>query len=346
MNLIRLMRVKIYKQFRIIFIALAALWMAQSVAAQSSDQNLPTAVLSNEVNGTIAALDLGDPRLTRHFYAFEGTPGDLLVTLDSRNLNGDLDIFTAVTLRPLMKISMYANTASPQVTKSFYLRSRQILILRVEARTPSDESGSYHIHFGGSFEPFSGGIPVAEASEQSTETSTERKTNVSSVGARIEESNVTKTRPTETPAEESANAPSSSKPKTARANPPTRTTRGRVARSTRNRPVGSNPVTAKTEATKPKTTEEKKRAEREEKSGTAGEEKSATPAKTNAPEAASAQPAGPRLIIERNDGSRIERPMATVRRVVVEGGVIVVVLKTGRIERVPLSGVARMAIEP
>ena len=38
--------------------------------------------------------------------------------------------------------------------------------------------------------------------------------------------------------------------------------------------------------------------------------------------------------------------MSTVRRVVVEGGMIVIVLKTGHIERIPMSSVARMAIEP
>ena len=54
---------------------------------------------------------------------------------------------------------------------------------------------------------------------------------------------------------------------------------------------------------------------------------------------------GARLIIEEKDGTRIDRPMSTVRRVVVEGGVIVIVLKTGRIERIPMSNVARMAIE-
>jgi hypothetical protein len=52
------------------------------------------------------------------------------------------------------------------------------------------------------------------------------------------------------------------------------------------------------------------------------------------------------LIIEEKDGTRIERPMSTIRRVVVEGGGIVIVLKTGRIERIPMSNVSRMAIEP
>ena len=57
-------------------------------------------------------------------------------------------------------------------------------------------------------------------------------------------------------------------------------------------------------------------------------------------------PTGVRLIIEQKDGTKIDRPMSTVRRVVVEGNVIVIVLKTGRIERVPMSVVTRMAIEP
>ena len=57
-------------------------------------------------------------------------------------------------------------------------------------------------------------------------------------------------------------------------------------------------------------------------------------------------PVGTRLIIEEKDGTRIERPMTTVRRVVVEGATIVIVLKTGKIERINMSDVARMSIEP
>lgn len=336
---------KIHKRIFVFLVLLTLSAAAQTVAAQSSDQSLPTAVLSNEINGTIAALDLGDPRLTRHFYAFEGVPGDLVVRLDSRNLNGDVDIFTAVTFRPLIKISMYANTASPQVTKSFYLRSRQILILRVEARTPNDESGSYHIRFSGAFEPFSGGIPVAENSEQSTETATERKTNVSSVGARIKEPTVAEKKPTETPSEETAtNAPSATKPKSTRGNP-RRTPRGRAARSTRNKPASTGTEAAKTEAAKTEVTEEKKEAEREEKSGIVTVRKPSTPANPVGQETAPPQ-RGAHLIIEQKDGTRIDRPMTTVRRVVIEGGVIVVVLRSGRIERVPMSAVTRMSIEP
>src|SRR6266849_1367960 len=95
----------------LIFIsAILIAFCAEFSFAQSTDQSLPTPVLSNEISGTIRALDVGDPRLTRHFYAFEAMPGDLLITVNSRNLNGDVDIFTAVTFRPLTKITIYANT--------------------------------------------------------------------------------------------------------------------------------------------------------------------------------------------------------------------------------------------
>jgi hypothetical protein len=130
--------------------------------AQSTNQELPTPVFSNEINGTIPPLDLGDSRLTRHYYAFEATPGDLIVTVNTRNLNADVDIFTAVTFRLLTKITIYAGTIPPEVTKSLYFRTRQILILRVEARTPNDDPGTYRVTLGGWFQPLSGGIPVAE----------------------------------------------------------------------------------------------------------------------------------------------------------------------------------------
>src|SRR5205814_7715000 len=173
---------------KIIFASLmfVILWACVGVVVgQSSDRSLPTPVLSNDINGKIVALDLGDPRATRHFYAFAAKPGDLLITVDSANLNGDVDLFTAITFRPLMKTTVYASTQSPQVTKGIYLRAHQILILRIEARTPNDDAGSYHIHFGGTFEPFSGGIRVAENTEPESPTENSGANRLSSVGATI-----------------------------------------------------------------------------------------------------------------------------------------------------------------
>ena len=60
-----------------------ASWSAGDVAcccrgnasAQSTDVAWPSPVRTNEVHGTIVARDIGDPRVTDHFYAFTGTPG-------------------------------------------------------------------------------------------------------------------------------------------------------------------------------------------------------------------------------------------------------------------------------
>lgn len=315
------------------------------LSAQSTNQELPTPVFSNAINGTIVPLDLGDSRLTRHYYAFEATPGDLIVTVNSRNLNGDVDVFTAVTFRPLTKITIYAGTIPPEVTKSLYFRTRQIVILRFEARTPNDDAGNYRITLGGSFQPFTGGIPVAESVPTETEPDKRADKNVqrlSSVGATIPRPPGEVAAEEPMPAETEVEKPAEEKPvvatPSARRNTPRtprRNPRGRTSpRSTRTTPPKTE--TTKTETEQPKAEEEKPPAEGERKT----EEKPATekpPQET---------PPGARLIIEQTDGTRIDRPMSTVRRIIVEANVIVIVLKTGRTERIPMSSVARMAIEP
>src|SRR6185503_5768640 len=171
--------------FLVVFILGATVSFGQSV-----DVGAPTPVRSNTATGKIVARDLGDSRLTDHYFSFTGTPGDLLITIQSTNLNGDLDVFTAVTLRPLLKLSLYAESTAP-VTKGIYLRKREDLILRIEARSPNDDPGTYRIYFGGSFEPLPGGPDIAEAeAEPSPEPAAapgQKGRRVSSVGARIEE---------------------------------------------------------------------------------------------------------------------------------------------------------------
>lgn len=338
------------------------LWAVTGPArAQSADQSLPTPILANEINGRIAPLDLGDPRVTRHFYAFEGTPGDLLITMDSKNLNGDMDVFTAITFRPLMKTSIYANSQSPEVTKGIYLRTRQILILRVEARTPGDGEGTYHVHFGGSFAPFSGGIPVAENAESESDSAAAAggTRRLSSVGATIPEP-VAETppataepKPEENAAEKPAEDTEAKKAAASKAKPTRSTARNSRGRPRPARPKPAKPATEAAKTSETKTaeakTEEAKTDEPKKEAG-AGEEKAApdsakseTPAQSNAQEVPLP---GAHLIIESKDGTKIDRPMSTVRRVVVEGEMIIIVLKTGKVERLPMSGVARMAIEP
>src|SRR5262249_43653625 len=146
-------------------------------------------VRSNSVTGRVAARDLGDARLTDHYYAITGTPGDLLITVNSTNLNGDIDVFTAGTLRPLLKLTLYAESAAP-VTSEIYLTKREKLILRIEAGSQSDDEGTDLLFFAGPFDPIVGGPEDAEAKPPATETTAPgvRKTKrVSSAGAKMEE---------------------------------------------------------------------------------------------------------------------------------------------------------------
>ena len=305
--------------------------LAAPALAQSTDVEAPTPIGSTEISGSISPRDVGDPRLTRYFYAFTGTPGDLVLTVESKNLNGDVDIFVAGSLRPLAKVSMYAGELLTSTSKSLYLRKRESLVLRVEARTPNDDPGSYRIKFGGAFES----LPVSTSPAPETETPTlaartdRNARRVSSVGGRIDEP-VTEQPATETPAREP-------EPSTA-TNTPEPTTTAEPA----------EPTPATTEPAKPappRTTRTRRPSTRRGRARpTPAPTESAT--STTQPETPTAQPeAGPRLIIETRDGMRVERYMSTVRRVTVENGQIVVTTKDGKVERQPMTNVVRMAIE-
>lgn len=184
---------------RLILAASLSLLSAVALRAQSIDVNSPTPVFSNEIEGRILPLDIGDARATRFFYTFNGVQGDLELTVESFNLDGDVDIFLAGNMRPLTKVTLYAGTSANRSTKTVYLRRDEPLILRVQARTPNDTEGTYRIRLGGAFRP----LPASFASESNTpneatpaNTSTGAATptaanrkgkRVSSVGARIEE---------------------------------------------------------------------------------------------------------------------------------------------------------------
>jgi len=339
----------------VIILLSACLWLSLGIAnGQSTDIAAPSPVRTNEITAAIAARDLGDARLTDHFYAFTGTPGDLLITVDGRNLNGDVDVFTAVGLRPLLKFTIYAG-GSGAITKSIYLRQRQDLILRVEARTPNDDDAVYRIHFGGAFESVAGGPLVAENENNSAQpaasgTSGGKKgRRVSSVGARIEEppepTVATAPTPEPTPAA-SAEATTPATEKTAR-NPRSR----RGARGSKGVPATKEEQPAETATTEspaatssgppaePAVTESKPAPRRR------GSRRGATARKTQpAPEP---EPnTGARLVIETNDGTVIEHYMSAVRRVTVENGLVVILGKDGKIERVLLANVVRMSIAP
>ena len=254
---------------------------------------------------------------------------------------------------------MYAGAGTSLTTKSIYMRAEEVLILRIEARSPNDDDGRYRIRFGGAFAPFSGGIPVAE-NEEETETSSINRSasrgtrRVNSVGASINEP-VVEPSPSSQPTPDSATAAEASKPETkstASSTPPrVRSTKPRSSRSrppvaasrSRRGPAPSKPKPNSTEgASQPAKTETPVEAEPK-PSGppTESGRKPVSPRKQDIP-----APPETHLIIEEKDGTRIDHAMVNVRRIMIDNGQIVIFFKSGRIERVSMTNVVRMAIEP
>ncbi len=354
--------------------------------AQSLDITAPSPVRTNDLVGEITARDIGDSRLTNHYYAFAARPGDLTLTVESRNLNGDVDVFTAGSLRPLLKFTVYAEVPT-SITRTVFLRRREDLILRVQARSPNDDEGIYHVRFGGTFEPLPGTL-LAESDPAETERSalSERTgKRVTSVGARIEEpppspEEVATATPEPTPNEEATPEPTPAEVVTAPPEDspapevPVETAEPRPGRTTRT-PRGRRTATRRGTELPPKASEKAETVREETKLAeeTKGETEAPGVSKTDEKpaediEAATPPPArggvgrgrttrqppapepepetGPRLIIETRAGERIERFMSTIRRVTVERNQIVVVGRDGKIERTLLSDVIRMSIEP
>ena len=357
---------------RISLVIVLLLTTSGLAVAQSLDQSTPAPIRSNNLIGHIAARDLGDSRLTKHYYSFTGTPGDVLITVQSRNLNGDIDVFTAVGLRPLLKLTMYAES-SAQVTKGIYLRKREDLILRVEARTPNDDEGTYQIFFGGSFEPLIGGIDIGPSETANPETATTgggKTKRVSSVGARLPEPEPEPTvtevaiaptptpdpTPAATPTElESAEKSSIEAPRTTTSRNSPRTRRQPPARTPTPDPIKPKPTEPVVEETRNEAKSTEPEAEVAEEAKPKTTPRSSTVRRTNPtspgartkkpePELAPEPEAGPRLVIETNDGTLINRSMSTVRRVNVENGWVVVTGKDGKIDRILLINVVRMSI--
>ena len=314
------------------FLCIAFVFLTATTAfAQSLDPNAPAPMRTNNVTASIAARDLGDARQTDHYFAFTGTPGDLLITVQSQNLNGDLDVFTAGTLRPLLKLTLYAELSSP-VTKGIYLRKRENLVLRIQARSPNDEEGTYRLFFGGAFEPIIGGPEIAEAEATPTPPPVSPGARrVTSAGARIDEpappvtevaaAPTPEPKPEPTPEPKPVETPAA----TPERSPEVEPERPAPARNTRSRrPAGRRPAPRPRDTTATATPEEPKPK----------------------PPAEPEPEVGPRLVIETNDGTLINRSMSTVRRVTVENGQVVVVGRDGKIDRILLANVVRMSISP
>ena len=347
--------------------------LAQSASAQSTLVEYPTPVFSNEIAGRIAPRDIGDARLTRHFYTFNGTEGDLLLTVEGTGLDGSIDLFTSPGLRPLTGVTLYAGTQT-RVTRSIYLQGAQALVLRVEARAAGDEEGSYRVRLDGAFAPASAEMANANVPELPTlpETTARRGTRRANaagvllpeptpeptpvVTAEADERRAAEETTNERASEETSadtREPAATRTPTRPAPARTRTPRRRGSAARRTQPPATSDAPADTSTTESAeapaanrraTRRAGRRSSARNRPETARDATSdtATPAPSTSPPVVTAT----RLVIETKDGNRIERDMTGLRRVSVDNNQVVITGRDGRVERVPLANVQRMSIEP
>lgn len=138
------------------FVLALSLFCVPTIFAQSTNIDFPTPVANDTIIAQIPARDVGDARLTAHFYTFNAANGDVFLTITTSNLNGDFDLFVGDNMRPLLKASVFASSVPTQMERQVYLRKNEKLILRVEGRSPNDDPGTYKITFSGAFEPIAG----------------------------------------------------------------------------------------------------------------------------------------------------------------------------------------------
>jgi hypothetical protein len=309
----------IYRTRSLLFCLIALTGVA---AAQSTDQNFPTSVTSNQIVGQIKARDIGDPRLTSFYYAFDGVQGDIFINVVTRNFVGDIDVFTRDGLRPLTKIVVFDSGAN-ETGRLIYLRKQERLLLRVQGRTPGDEAANFQIKFAGSF------IALKPAKDEPPPTiSDEDGSNVNSVGTRLPPKPV-ETKPVATVEKKSEpvkEAPVSEVKRIEPKREEPKASKPEVVVGSTIRPPLKIEAPAKTP---PRTTAAKKPAPEKK------------PVKEKAPDPL----ASIKLMILMKDGSVIERQMNEVVRFTVDKGILVVILKDGGISRFPIVDVARVTIE-
>jgi hypothetical protein len=307
---------------------------------QSRDQNFPTPVRSNVIEGIIPARALGDARLTAYFYTFEGDQGDIFINVVTTNLTGDIDVYTADSLRPLTKIVLYADSGVNETGRLIYLRRPARLILRVQGRTPNDDPATFRIKFGGSYA--ASRLPDVEDAPVVESIGERAGIRVNSVGTIIP-------REAEPAVEEKVDkaeqitAENSEKEKSAEVTggeiEKSSEERAKVARAPEVRTVFGNPST--------RTRTPEKEAASGKTSSTAARDRRTTPAaETTVSRSKPADPlASIMLIIETKDGGIIEHPMSEVVRFSVDKGVLTLVVKSGKTNRYSILNVEKVTIQ-
>ena len=325
------------------------------IHAQSTDQNFPTAVTSNQIEGTINARDIGDSRLTSYFYTFNTTQGDVFINVVTNNFNGAVDVFNADKLLPITKIVFYTSDSANETGRVFYLRKPEKLILRVQGRTPNDEPAMFQIKFAGSFAP---AVQIADNERPETPKVTKENESdiiVNSVGTIIG----VKPKPTPSPFAENEEKTEAEKTKeeTIAAEPETEETE--LAEKTEEKieetqtnneekpvqvitepAIKTEIVSERTEEKKPEKIEtEIKEIKKEETAKAKKEKESAEKADK------SKALANINLTILLKNGDKFVRPMSEVFSVNIDDGKMTVITKDGEIRRFSIFDIAKTTIE-
>ena len=355
-----------------------------SANAQSINQNAPTPITTNAVGGVIPARDLGDARLTTFFYTFEGVQGDVFINVVTTNFNGDIDVFTADKLRPLAKITAYADASNNETGRVIYLRQPVKLILRIQGRTPNDDAATFQMKFAGSFAP---STAIAETDQTPVvKSNNERDVRVNSVGTIIEikpkptpapkavvakvEKPIKVGKPQVTPEKIEKSVTDKAEVEKTDAPPKETIAEAEIKEGAAKETPAAVPP--KNEETPPAMTNDKiaektpeaaakrevEKAEiKERESDTAAESKNVVKAenkvrarndkkKSNAIEPVpTAALANINLIIQFKDGAKIQRPMSEILKVGVDKGILTVISKDGTIGRYSILDVEKMTIQ-
>lgn len=335
------MRITRHKIRHFLLLLLAILLPAAGVSstfAQSQNQILPTPVRTNEINGTIKARDIGDPRLTSYFYTFNGAQGDIFINVVTKNFNGDIDVFTVEGLKSLTKIVVYADSPDSETGRLIYLRKPEKLLLRVEGRSPNDDPATFRIKFAGSFEAIKGGVDDPGPDMPEIKAENESGIRVNSVGTIIEVIPKPKPTPKETvvaKVEEKKEVPAD----------PEKPADETEAKVEKEKEPESKPRVLVSENIPPpikKTvTPPRKRPVGRTKPPAAKPPAKETPKDPPAPNPLESI----RLVVLFKNGEKIERPMSEVIRFNVDKGILTIVLKDGTIARHSLLDVEKVTIE-
>ncbi|MFN0138528.1 MAG: hypothetical protein ACKVQW_00390 [Pyrinomonadaceae bacterium] len=309
----------------------AAIWLLLScsiiASAQSSDQNFPTHVTSNDINGRISARPIGDARLTTYFYLFEGTQGDIFINVATTNFTGDIDVYATDSMKPLTKMVMYADAGRSETGRLIYLRQSARLLLRIEGRTPNDDPATYRIKFAGSFVALAPETYEAAPTVAKRESVESRKSSESGE-SKVENPKTEDQRPKAEDPNAKAEDPKPKSEETVYENKSAKVTvKPTKAPTTKRRTPPARAQKPKSETPKAKTPKPKTEIPK--------------PPSEPAPDPL----ANVKLVVVFKDGTVIERPMTEISRFSFDNGRLTVIEKNGTITRYQMTDIVKVTIE-